>query len=122
MKSFIQIIFILSLVFTTGQTAFAQQKVKKKKVETTEFKVSGVCKMCKERIENAALIKGVKFVEWSKESQKIKVIFNNRKVKLDDIHAAIAEHGHDTEKVKAKDEVYEKLPKCCAYRDGVEVH
>ena len=75
MKSLFQTLLIGALLFTYNQTSFAQQASKKKNTETVEFEVSGVCKMCKERIENAALIKGVKFVEWSKESQKIKVIF-----------------------------------------------
>ena len=52
----------------------------------------------------------------------LKVIFVPEKVTLDDIHKAVAEAGHDTEKVKAADEVYNKLPKCCLYRDGVESH
>jgi hypothetical protein len=29
----------------------------------------------------------------------------------------IAAVGHDTDKVKAKDEVYADLPFCCLYRD-----
>jgi copper chaperone CopZ len=103
--------------------AEAQTKpVKLKKIETAEFSVQGVCGMCQERIEKAALIKGVKLVEWDKDTQKVKVIYATKKVEIDDVHKAIAGVGHDTELVKAEDEAYAKLPDCCAYRDGVEVH
>ncbi len=95
---------------------------KLKKIETSEFTVQGVCGMCQKRIEKAALIKGVKLVEWNKETQKVKVIYASKKVKLEDIHRSIAGAGHDTELVKADDKVYAKLPDCCGYRDGVKVH
>ncbi len=84
--------------------------------------VSGVCKMCKSRIENAALIKGVKFAEWDKLAQTLKVVYKPQKVSALEIHAAVATAGHDTDKIKAPNEVYSELPGCCAYRDGVEVH
>ena len=78
--------------------------------------------MCEQRIENAALIKGVKFVDWNKEKQVLKVIFKKKHTNERAIHKAVAEAGHDTEKVKATKESYKKLPDCCAYRDGVKVH
>ncbi|MFN8255247.1 MAG: ATPase [Bacteroidales bacterium] len=89
---------------------------------TQEFKVSGNCQQCKERIENAALIKGVKFAEWNKETDMLKVVFNPSKTNRDAIEQSIANAGHDTENHKATDEAYKKLPECCAYRDGVEKH
>ncbi len=88
----------------------------------TEFEVSGVCGMCQIRIENAALIKGVKKVNWDKSTQKLNVIYRKDKVKLIEIHQAIAAAGHDTSELKADDEAYKKIPGCCAYKDGVEVH
>jgi periplasmic mercuric ion binding protein len=100
----------------------SQAQEKSKKIETTEFKVWGVCGQCKDRIENAALIKGVKFAEWNKQTQMLKVIYVPEKVSLEKIHKAVAEAGHDTELVKADDEVYKKLPKCCLYRDGIKAH
>jgi len=90
-------------------------------VDTAEFKVEGVCEMCEERIENGALIKGVKKAEWDKETEMITVIYNPEKVTLLDIHKAIAEIGHSTDKVEAKESVYKKLPACCQY-DEVEKH
>jgi copper chaperone CopZ len=92
------------------------------KYSTEEFHVKGVCDQCKTRIENAAYIKGVKHCEWNKESQKLSVTYNPAKVDLIKIHKSIAEAGHTTDKVEASEEAYHKLPKCCAYNDGVHVH
>ena len=117
MKNIASIIAVLFFVSTINLSAQTEPKVK-----TIEFEVRGVCGMCKDRIENAAQIKGVKFAEWNKKEQKIKVIYKTKKVTEMAIHKAIAEHGHDTQKVKAKDEVYDKLPGCCKYRDGVKIH
>jgi hypothetical protein len=38
------------------------------------------------------------------------------------LHELIANVGHDTEKVKAPDQVYLKLPDCCMYRDNDNTH
>jgi hypothetical protein len=115
-KYFLFIILVCCTVLPT----FGQSNTKK--VESASFKVYGLCGMCKERIENAALIKGVKFAEWNRETDILKVVFNPQKVKLEDIHIAIAAVGHDTDKVKADNTVYQKLPKCCAYRESNNKH
>jgi copper chaperone CopZ len=91
-------------------------------LKTIEFKVSGVCEMCEKRIEDAALIKGVKIADWNKEAQKIKVVFRPDKTSEQAIHQAISKAGHDTEKLKAPAEAYNKLHDCCKYRDGQAVH
>ena len=111
-------IIIVSLSLFYGLSSQAQDK----KVVTSEFEVIGVCEMCKDRIENAALIKGVKFAEWNKETGIVKVVYVPKKTSLETIQNAIAKAGHDTDLVKADDEDYKKLPKCCAYRDDVEKH
>ena len=121
MKFSLAIFFFLLFGFTASlQAQTANQKPKR--IETSEFSVKGVCDMCEARIEKAALIKGVKFVEWNKEAQTVKVIYASKKVSEEDIHLAIAGVGHDTEKMMADDGAYQTLPDCCAYRDGVEVH
>ncbi len=113
MKNFI-ILFILG--FTT--LAFAQNK----KIDTVSFQVDGVCEMCKERIENGALIRGVKYVNWDLVTKKLTVVYKTKKVSVEELHKAVAEVGHDTPLKKANDEVYDALPMCCLYRDGVEDH
>ncbi len=119
MKSIIKILSIGIALFTVTNTVTAQGT---KNIQTEIFEVNGVCGMCEKRIEDAAMIKGVKMAEWNKHTQKLKVIYKPEKVNLIDIHKAIAKAGHDTEKVKATDEAYNKLPKCCAYRDSANIH
>ena len=92
------------------------------KVKTESFEVDGVCGMCKDRIENAALIKGVKLATWDKETQMLKVVYKPGKVSIQEIHEAVAEAGHETKKVKANMDAYNKLPDCCKYKDGAVKH
>ena len=110
--------FILCLAFATSTSA--QEKVTF--IETAEFRVEGVCNMCTKRIENAALIKGVKVAEWDKKTKILKVIFNNKKTDLKAIHKAVADAGHQTSDLPPSMTAYKKLPGCCAYLDGVEDH
>lgn len=95
----------------------------KKEIRTDTLHVEGNCNLCKERIENAALIKGVKKVVWDKYKHQLIVIYDTNKTDLDKIQKAIAEAGHDTPKYKANNDVYNGLPKCCAYREpGAYTH
>ena len=82
------------------------------------FKVEGVCGMCKVRIENNTIkLRGVKQINWSIETGQLKVVYNEKKVKIDSIHKFIASLGHDTDKFKAKEEDYKLLDPCCKYKD-----
>ena len=73
--------------------------------------------MCKTRIEKGTLkIKGLKYANWDINSNNLSVIYNSRKIKLDSIKKNIAALGHDTDKFKAKDEIYNSLPECCFYK------
>ncbi|GAA4340813.1 heavy-metal-associated domain-containing protein [Flaviaesturariibacter amylovorans] len=95
-------------------SVFAHEKV-------DSFKVSGNCGMCKHRIEKAARISGVKEVEWNDETKIMQVTFNADVVSLEDIQRKVASVGHDTDKFRADDAVYKKLPGCCRYeRKSVE--
>lgn len=85
-------------------------------IKTDTLSVKGNCDMCKDRIENAALIKGVKKATWDKHTQKLTVIYDSTKTSAEKILKSIADAGHDNEKFTAPDEVYNRLPKCCAYR------
>lgn len=105
----IKFIGLITLLFLANQSV-AQQV-------TTTFEVGGVCGMCEERIEKAAKIKGVSITEWDVDSHIFTVTYDTTKVKLIQIHQAIADVGHDTELVKAKNEVYDNIHGCCKYRD-----
>ncbi|MBW6498604.1 MAG: heavy-metal-associated domain-containing protein [Bacteroidales bacterium] len=81
-----------------------------------EFKVYGACGMCETRIENAAKsVDGVTTADWNRETKMLTIEYDTEKVSLDDVHKKIAEAGHDTDKVRAKDKVYNGLPACCHY-------
>ena len=84
--------------------------------KSEKFKVKGNCGMCEKRIEKAALsVDGVSKADWSKETKKLEVVFDDAKSDVHKVHMAVAKVGHDTEMHKAKDEVYNKLPGCCKY-------
>lgn len=78
--------------------------------------VAGNCEMCKDRIETAAQsIKGVQNANWSIEKKTLHLSYDKTLTSSDEIQKAIAKAGHDTEKFKADDSVYSKLPACCLY-------
>jgi len=81
------------------------------------LKVQGSCDMCKTRIEKAALsVKGVSSATWDGQTKDLHLNYDASKTNLDAISKAIAKVGHDTEKDKADDKVYNALPGCCKYR------
>jgi Cu(I)/Ag(I) efflux system membrane fusion protein len=86
-------------------------------LQHTMFGVSGNCDLCKARIETAAKsVAGVVSAEWKISEKMLHVQFDAAKTNSDAIQKAIANVGHDTEKFKAPDDVYKKLPACCLYR------
>ena len=111
MKTNIIIILAAVLSFSYNQLSAQSKNVK------SNIKVFGNCAMCKERIETALDHTGIKMASWDSKTKSLEVVYNSRKITEQKIHELIAEVGHDTEKVKAKDEVYSKLPFCCLYRD-----
>jgi copper chaperone CopZ len=107
MKSIIISIFIFLALGLGAQT-----------VKTSTFIVKGNCEDCKERIENAADIKGVKLLKWDVKSKVATVTYDPQKTDLPKIQEAIASVGYDAGNVKGSDKSYAKLPNCCKYRDG----
>jgi periplasmic mercuric ion binding protein len=104
--------FILIIFLVTSFYAAAQSKTVK-----TSIKVFGNCGMCKERIETALDQSGIKVAQWDSKTKNLELVYNRKKISEEKIHELIAGVGHDTEKVKAKDDVYAALPFCCLYRD-----
>ncbi len=105
---------VLALFFSIG--VYSQDHSMHMATKTESFKVSGKCGMCKSRIEKAAKIEGVTKAEWDADKQLITITYMLNMVKIDDIQKKIAAVGHDTEKFKADDKIYDKLPGCCKYR------
>lgn len=85
--------------------------------KTTTFKVDGdYCGFCKKRIEEAAMIEGVRKAEWNMDSKILTLVYDPKIVKIDDVQKSIMSVGHDTEKYKAPDSIYYELPETCRYR------
>ena len=105
-------VLILAL-FLIGTTTFAQNKNARASLE-----VDGVCLMCKERIEKAAIkTKGVKSAVWNVKTHELKLIYDERKTDITKIQENIIAVGHDTKEMKATDEAYNSVHVCCKYRD-----
>src|SRR5688572_23305242 len=106
-RSIILIIAVLALATQAGN---AQSKNVK-----TSIKVYGNCAMCKKRIETALDTKGVKQATWDPKTKELQVVYASSKITEKEIHQLVAAVGHDTDIVKANDEVYAELPFCCLY-------
>jgi len=109
MKKYILTLFaIVAFTFNTA----AQSKITE-----TSIEVDGLCGMCKNRIENAAYLPGVKKVNWDIETHQLDLVFRNDKVSKDEIIASINEAGHDVNGAIASDEQYANIHGCCRFRD-----
>jgi len=110
--------FILVILFSTiaGINSSAQTTVKPSDNQKTEtFKVWGNCNMCKERIESSVRAEGATNAAWDSKTKMLTLSFDPAKTSLDALSKKLALAGHDTEKYKATDAAYEKLPGCCHY-------
>ena len=102
----------VAILFSTAISA--QDKQKKKKVETIEIQSSVVCGMCEERvIENMAFEKGVKDVKVDLETKVITLTYKTNKTDEETLKKAITKIGYDADELEADPEAYEKLPACC---------
>jgi len=105
-------IVLIVVVMMFGVQVQAQDRNARATIE-----VDGVCMMCKDRIEKAAIqTRGVKSAVWNVETHMLSLIYDERRTNLQTIEESIAAVGHDTKNVKATDEVYENLHHCCKYR------
>ncbi len=85
--------------------------------ETATFKVYGNCEMCKSRIEKALLTNThIKTAVWDVNTKMLTVTYDPHAITVDQIHQLVADAGHDTDKTKASNAVYKKLPGCCQYQ------
>ncbi|WP_299129791.1 heavy-metal-associated domain-containing protein [uncultured Winogradskyella sp.] len=106
-----KVLLIITVILSS--VSFAQNKNAKASME-----VDGVCMMCKERIEKAAIrTKGVKSAVWNIDTHKLKLIYDERKTTLKIIAQKLADVGHDTKDIKASDTAYNSVHACCKYRN-----
>jgi len=102
---FISIFLLITL------NSFSQTK-------SAKIVVDGVCMMCEERIEKKAIdVKGIKLADWNLDNRVLKVVYNEKKITINEIHEFLGSIGHDTEKKIASNEAYSLLDPCCQYRD-----
>ncbi len=106
-------LFIISIASLLAFTAQAQSPAD----TIYRIKVQGVCDMCKQRIEKALKIKGVSNPLWDLQTQTVTLTAQPAFISEAAIHQALVKAGHDTEKEKADDAVYDALPECCHYRE-----
>jgi copper chaperone CopZ len=92
--------------------------VTKGDLKMESFTVQGNCSMCEARIEKAAKsLEGVKKASWNVDKDMLTVHYKKDKVKMSEVHKAIAQAGHDTSQKEATQKNYASLPGCCQYRD-----
>ena len=129
MKTKILVTFALSgLLFISCNSGTSKEnKTEREHIEMTPgtvneehamLGVKGSCEMCKDRIEKVANeIPGVTLATYNLENKQLHFHFDGAKTTVETVSKAIAASGHDTDKDKAPDEVYNALPACCKYRE-----
>lgn len=119
MKNKIIIIALLLSGFAGSFTnkVFASSKGGKEKAV---IQTSAQCGECQERIEAALKnLDGIKSHDLNLDNKKLTVVFDPALITLAQIKTAISNAGYDADEVKANDEAYNNLPKCCK-KDGHE--
>ena len=89
--------------------------LKSSTIQHTSFSVSGNCGMCKTRIEKTVKAEGATAAAWDEKTSMLTVTYDPAKTNKDALSKKLASVGHDTEKFKADDKVYNALPACCHY-------
>jgi hypothetical protein len=116
----IKILFASIFAFVTVQSVNAQsnKEVLNNRTKTEMVKVYGECGMCKKRIEKtAASVEGVQSANWNEDTKLLTIKYNMfKKEAVDSVQRRVASVGHDTEKYKADDAIYQSLPPCCHYQ------
>lgn len=107
------------LAFVFGLTASAQthdhMNMNMATSKTETFKVWGNCDQCKTRIEETIKSNGATSADWNVSTKILAVTFDPTKTSVESLSKKLAAVGHDTEKYKADDKVYNALPACCKY-------
>jgi len=113
----LKLLFSLTIIIllTTGLYGQTAAKNSQPVAKTESFKVSGNCGMCKDRIEGGLKIDGITKAAWDQKTKMVTVTYDPSKITVDAMQKKVASLGHDTEKYKAPDDVYAKLPGCCHY-------
>jgi periplasmic mercuric ion binding protein len=111
----IKLFLVIVLMTAIGVSVSAQTGTKSSGPKTESIKVWGNCGMCKDRIEKAAKEEGATSAAWDSKTKMLTVSYDPSKTSTEALSKKMAAVGHDTEKFKANDDVYAKLPGCCHY-------
>ncbi len=105
---------LLLAIAVTGFTTFASAQAKKG-IQTVTIQTPTVqCESCKKRIEDYLKREdGVQKATVDFKKHVTKVTFVAERTNIENVKAAIANSGYDADDVKADEEAYKKLPKCC---------
>jgi mercuric ion binding protein len=112
---FLTVLLAIGLNISTSAQSQDHSKMNMSSTKTESFKVLGECDMCKARIEKTVKAEGATSAAWDEKSQQLTVTYDPSKINKDGLSKKLAAVGHDTEKYKADDKVYEALPGCCHY-------
>jgi periplasmic mercuric ion binding protein len=115
LRIFLSVLFAVILGLTASAQTQEHMNMDMPAAKTETFKVWGNCDLCKARIEKAVKVEGVTIADWNTKTKLLAVTFDSAKTNKDALSKKLALVGHDTEKYKAPDDVYSKLPGCCHY-------
>ncbi|MBE3086800.1 MAG: heavy-metal-associated domain-containing protein [Bacteroidetes bacterium] len=115
LKLFVPALFAVVLGFNASAQTHDHMNMNMPSTKTETFKVWGNCDMCKARIEKTVKAEGATSAAWDAKTKMLAVTFDPSKTSMDAFGKKLASVGHDTEKYKADDKVYNALPGCCKY-------
>jgi outer membrane receptor for ferrienterochelin and colicins len=90
--------------------------------DEVQWKVAGVCGMCKTRIENQAKAPGLISAQYHIQKNILTLQFDPEIYSLAEAKQRILTSGHAVEGESADPTAYEKLPACCKYLDPNNPH
>ncbi len=110
-----KLIILIAAIICIASVSWGQQAPKKKGIQTVTISTPSVqCGMCKKRIESYLKREdGIQSVDVNYKTKKTKVTYVAERTNVENIKTAIANVGYDAEDVKANEESYDKLSKCC---------
>jgi mercuric ion binding protein len=101
-----KIIFSCLLFFLATCFAFSQNPRKMK----TVIKTSAECEFCKKNIEkNLSKVKGIRKVNCDYQKHEISLVYNSKKISLDEIKKQIILIGFDADDQKANFDKFNKI-------------
>lgn len=105
-----------NILFTVGVLLMSSSAMAQNKVDLV-FEVGAACGMCEGRIEAAFDVKGIISADFDLDTHMLHVVYKTKQFPdTIDVHRLAANVGHDTDLIKATDEVYSNLHHCCKYR------